>query len=175
MSGRQRRGGCRMHSMPWPRPAPWDAAVLASKRAFSAPARLSITSLPLSRKRQPLSLRTCAWPVVRRTNKPPLGMPRKIGQGCKWRSFSTNTYKLHFLESPSGIKVSDGSRRRRRDGGATGQAGGQHFHARSQALPARSQAQPAPTAPGSACRPTLLACRRAPDGAQHESRRRGPA
>lgn len=44
-------------------------------------------------------------------NKPPLGTPRKIGQGCKWHSFTTNTYKLHFLESPSGIKVgSPGSR-----------------------------------------------------------------
>jgi hypothetical protein len=40
-----------------------------------------------------------------RLNKPPLGTPRKIGQGCKWHSFTTNTYKLHFLESPSGIKV----------------------------------------------------------------------
>jgi hypothetical protein len=44
-----------------------------------------------------------------RLNKPPLGTPRKIGQGCKWHSFTTNTYKLHFLESPSGIKVRWGS------------------------------------------------------------------
>eukprot|EP00879_Flechtneria_rotunda_P003539 GHRR01003773.1.p1 GENE.GHRR01003773.1~~GHRR01003773.1.p1 ORF type:complete len:160 (+),score=34.65 GHRR01003773.1:255-734(+) len=41
----------------------------------------------------------------REVNKPPLGTPRKIGQGCKWYSFTTNTYKLHFLESPSGIKM----------------------------------------------------------------------
>jgi hypothetical protein len=40
-----------------------------------------------------------------RTAKPPLGTPRKIGQGCKFHSFTTNTYKMHFLESPSGIKV----------------------------------------------------------------------
>uniref|UniRef100_A0A383VJ06 Trafficking protein particle complex subunit n=1 Tax=Tetradesmus obliquus TaxID=3088 RepID=A0A383VJ06_TETOB len=38
-------------------------------------------------------------------SKPPLGTPRKIGQGCKWHAFTSNTYKLHFLESPSGIKV----------------------------------------------------------------------
>lgn len=35
----------------------------------------------------------------------PLGAPRRIGEGCKFNSFTTNTYKLHFLESPSGIKV----------------------------------------------------------------------
>jgi hypothetical protein len=35
----------------------------------------------------------------------PLGAPRKIGEGCRFHSFTTNTYKLHFLESPSGIKV----------------------------------------------------------------------
>lgn len=39
------------------------------------------------------------------TAKPPLGTPRKIGQGCKFHSFTTNTYKMHFLESPSGIKM----------------------------------------------------------------------
>lgn len=40
-----------------------------------------------------------------RASKPPLGTPRKIGQGCTFYSFTTNTYKMHFLESPSGIKV----------------------------------------------------------------------
>lgn len=38
-------------------------------------------------------------------NPMPLGAPRKIGEGCKFHSFTTNTYKMHFLESPSGIKV----------------------------------------------------------------------
>lgn len=38
-------------------------------------------------------------------SKPPLGTPRKIGQGCRFHSFTTNTYKMHFLESPSGIKM----------------------------------------------------------------------
>jgi hypothetical protein len=38
----------------------------------------------------------------------PLGAPRKIGEGCKFHSFTTNTYKMHFLESPSGIKVGGG-------------------------------------------------------------------
>ena len=38
-------------------------------------------------------------------HKPTFGTPRKIGQGCRFHSFTTNTYKMHFLESPSGIKV----------------------------------------------------------------------
>lgn len=42
---------------------------------------------------------------VRSMNKPAMGAPRKLGTGCKFRSFTTSTYKLHFLEVPSGIKV----------------------------------------------------------------------
>lgn len=38
-------------------------------------------------------------------SKPQLGTPRKIGQGCQFYSFRTNVYKLHFFESPSGIKI----------------------------------------------------------------------
>ena len=34
-----------------------------------------------------------------------LGMPQFPGQGCSFHSFRTNTYKLSFMESPSGIKV----------------------------------------------------------------------
>lgn len=41
----------------------------------------------------------------RSSNKPQLGAPRKIGQGCGFNSFTTNNYKLHFAEYPSGIKV----------------------------------------------------------------------
>lgn len=52
------------------------------------------------------SVLTCLCVRAHRTSKPPLGTPRKIGQGCKFHSFTTNTYKMHFLESPSGIKVS---------------------------------------------------------------------
>jgi hypothetical protein len=48
---------------------------------------------------------TTSLPCCCSTQKPPLGTPRKIGQGCKFYSFTTNTYKMHFLESPSGIKV----------------------------------------------------------------------
>ncbi|KAL3521577.1 hypothetical protein ACH5RR_019726 [Cinchona calisaya] len=33
-----------------------------------------------------------------------LGVPQLPGQGCSFHSFRTNTYKLTFLESPSGIK-----------------------------------------------------------------------
>ena len=35
-----------------------------------------------------------------------LGVPQLPGQGCSFHSFRTNTYKLSFMESPSGIKVS---------------------------------------------------------------------
>ena len=34
-----------------------------------------------------------------------MGAPTRIGQGCTFRAFKTDTYKLHFLESPSGLKV----------------------------------------------------------------------
>lgn len=35
-----------------------------------------------------------------------LGVPQLTGQGCSFHGFRTNTYKLSFMESPSGIKVS---------------------------------------------------------------------
>lgn len=53
-----------------------------------------------------LQQRVVVCVCVYRTAKPPLGTPHKIGQGCTFHSFTTNTYKMHFLESPSGIKVS---------------------------------------------------------------------
>ncbi|EPS69053.1 hypothetical protein M569_05714 [Genlisea aurea] len=34
-----------------------------------------------------------------------LGVPLLPGQGCSFHSFRTNTYKLSFMESPSGIKI----------------------------------------------------------------------
>ncbi|WVZ72904.1 hypothetical protein U9M48_021291 [Paspalum notatum var. saurae] len=34
-----------------------------------------------------------------------LGVPLLPGQGCSFYSFKTNTYKLNFMESPSGIKL----------------------------------------------------------------------
>uniref|UniRef100_A0A8R7PRD6 Trafficking protein particle complex subunit n=1 Tax=Triticum urartu TaxID=4572 RepID=A0A8R7PRD6_TRIUA len=34
-----------------------------------------------------------------------LGAPLLPGQGCSFHSFKTNTYKLNYMESPSGIKV----------------------------------------------------------------------
>ncbi|KAL6771808.1 BET5 [Auxenochlorella protothecoides x Auxenochlorella symbiontica] len=38
------------------------------------------------------------------TSKPQVGVPMRAGQGCAFRSFRTDKYKLHFMESPSGIK-----------------------------------------------------------------------
>eukprot|EP00249_Psilotum_nudum_P002581 c15691_g1_i3 orf=303-635(+) len=37
-------------------------------------------------------------------NKGNLGVPQLPGQGCSFHSFTTNTYKLSFMETPSGIK-----------------------------------------------------------------------
>lgn len=34
-----------------------------------------------------------------------LGVPQLAGQGCAFHSFRTNTYKLSFMETPSGIKL----------------------------------------------------------------------
>ncbi|PON58225.1 Sybindin-like protein [Parasponia andersonii] len=34
-----------------------------------------------------------------------LGVPQLPGQGCSFHSFHTNTYKLSFMETPSGIKL----------------------------------------------------------------------
>ncbi|KAK9904240.1 hypothetical protein WJX75_007479 [Coccomyxa subellipsoidea] len=41
----------------------------------------------------------------RTDTKTQLGAPLRIGESCTFRSFRTNNYKLHFLESPSGIKI----------------------------------------------------------------------
>ena len=43
--------------------------------------------------------------LCRSDEKQQLGAPLKIGDSCTFRSFRTNNYKLHFLESPSGLKV----------------------------------------------------------------------
>ncbi|XP_011623593.1 trafficking protein particle complex subunit 1 [Amborella trichopoda] len=42
-------------------------------------------------------------PVI--ADKGNLGVPQLPGQGCSFHSFRTNTYKLSFMESPSGIKI----------------------------------------------------------------------
>ncbi|KAK9829742.1 hypothetical protein WJX72_007624 [[Myrmecia] bisecta] len=38
-------------------------------------------------------------------NPAQLGAPLRIGESCTFHSFKTNNYKLHFLESPSGLKM----------------------------------------------------------------------
>jgi len=44
-------------------------------------------------------------PAGRRRDNKVLGAPLRIGEACTFHSFRTNNYKLHFLESPSGLKV----------------------------------------------------------------------
>ncbi|KAK9830703.1 hypothetical protein WJX74_003280 [Apatococcus lobatus] len=52
------------------------------------------------------SLKTFAAAMDPRTeNKAQLGGPLRIGGACTFHSYATNNYKLHFLESPSGIKI----------------------------------------------------------------------
>lgn len=34
-----------------------------------------------------------------------LGAPLRIGDTCSFQSFTTDNYKLHFAESPSGLKI----------------------------------------------------------------------
>eukprot|EP00884_Botryococcus_braunii_P020759 jgi/Botrbrau1/7367/Bobra.0316s0013.2 len=34
-----------------------------------------------------------------------LGAPLRIGEACGFHSFRANNYKLHFFESPSGLKI----------------------------------------------------------------------
>lgn len=34
-----------------------------------------------------------------------MGTPLRIGEACSFKSFCTETYKLHFYESPSGTKI----------------------------------------------------------------------
>ena len=46
------------------------------------------------------------WLIVGSADKGNLGVPQLPGQGCSFHSFRTNTYKLSFMETPSGIKVS---------------------------------------------------------------------
>lgn len=38
------------------------------------------------------------------TGKRQVGAPARIGQGCSFRSFATDRFRLHFLEPPSGLK-----------------------------------------------------------------------
>lgn len=37
--------------------------------------------------------------------KAQLGAPLKIGEACGFHSFRASNYRLHFLESPSGVKM----------------------------------------------------------------------
>ena len=41
----------------------------------------------------------------RSTSKAPMGAPLRIGEACSFHAFRASNYKLHFLESPSGLKM----------------------------------------------------------------------
>ena len=41
----------------------------------------------------------------RSDDKPQLGAQLRIGEACSFQSFKTNNYKLHFMETLSGLKV----------------------------------------------------------------------
>ena len=41
----------------------------------------------------------------RNDDKPQLGAQLRIGEACSFQSFKTNNYKLHFMETLSGLKV----------------------------------------------------------------------
>ena len=34
-----------------------------------------------------------------------MGAPLRIGEACSFFAFRASNYKLHFLESPSGLKI----------------------------------------------------------------------
>jgi hypothetical protein len=44
-------------------------------------------------------------PPLRSPTKQQMGAPMRIGDGCSFNSFRTSAYKLHYLESPSGLKA----------------------------------------------------------------------
>ena len=63
------------------------------------------------REREAVQRRRCVFStrspfsIFLSPTKQQLGAPLRIGDGCSFRSFTTNNYKLHALESPSGLKV----------------------------------------------------------------------
>lgn len=71
------------------------------------PVSMSCTSAVLKYASLRTLVAAATFPVLlhRSDDKPQLGAPLKIGQACTFKSFRTNNYKLHFMESPSGVKV----------------------------------------------------------------------
>mmetsp|Transcript_33678 Transcript_33678/g.74582 ORF Transcript_33678/g.74582 Transcript_33678/m.74582 type:complete len:165 (+) Transcript_33678:139-633(+) len=47
----------------------------------------------------------CATVDPKCSTRAPLGAPRKIGEGSRFNSFTTNNYKLHFFETATGFKI----------------------------------------------------------------------
>ncbi|GMY07340.1 transposon tx1 uncharacterized 149 kda protein [Fagus crenata] len=67
------------------------------------------TTVPLSSSTLPTMKANWIYPFsffpLYSAEKGNLGVPQFPGQGCSFQSFRTNTYKLSFMESPSGIKI----------------------------------------------------------------------
>jgi hypothetical protein len=53
-----------------------------------------------------LAASTCLPCVMCSPSKQQMGAPMRIGDGCSFNSIKTSNFKLHYLESPSGLKVS---------------------------------------------------------------------
>ncbi|KAI5390085.1 hypothetical protein KIW84_075419 [Lathyrus oleraceus] len=91
--------------------SPHSPTTLPSLQVFKSfvmqvePQTLMIGEVPLG---QPSCLAPISSPSGLKSNraeKGNLGVPQLPGQGCSFHSFRTNTYKLSFMETPSGIKI----------------------------------------------------------------------
>ncbi len=87
------------------------ARALPSKAGLSSPGASGPLLAALGRvlTHSPAATQPAAFVAARAHAHSPakqqMGAPMRIGDGCSFNSFRTSAYKLHFLESPSGLKV----------------------------------------------------------------------
>jgi hypothetical protein len=75
-----------------------QAAILRVKRPLSLSLSLSLSPFNLYLPLPPVSH------FYRPAGKQQVGGPCRVGDGATFRSFTTTTYKMHYLETPSGLK-----------------------------------------------------------------------